>query len=660
MARNSQGTLTVGMTLGRKDLYGNVDRMGMLRWTDEKPDFLSKAASSEESKKYAVVVRNKLFDNHSKPVQIDSIVIQSPLLKNVLQEAFKNYPGVTTMLSHLEFSAPFKPFVHRRRELDAAFNNERDEKTKQHLSLLKDILSSELHDIITATEDYTKHGVVTYEEIWTIFEPECLVYTTVFQSPVVSQLISSSFISHAELGPCFQLKCKGVDWDGHQFGYATTTQFIPAFEGTMPITDLKHYPLIYHTDAKLIGEKLIARGRQFEMLAGYHYKSYKGQAIEVTDKGPSVVTVNDRIIIDTQAYTKANPKLRRTLSPLDRPIPTTEGTDIPTSCLPNNTVMTYEMSLKYQRAKPVPRKESTYNYAEQGVQEATVVRHRPLQAEHFLLCTPLIKGYALREKRWLEFFVDSVSDIAFDENAFSSLVLPEGHKSLILGISQAQMREENDFDDVVAGKGRGVIILLSGGPGIGKTLTAESVAEHIRAPLYTMSAGDLGSDSNEIEAGLARVLDMVAKWKAVLLLDECDVFLEERSDQDLDRNRIVSVFLRLLEYYQGLFFLTTNRVKNMDEAFNSRIHFHLKYPDLDRQARRLVWKGFLDRQQGGHDIGEEHLEDLELLDMNGRVIKNVLQSATLVALSRKEKLGIHHIETVLKINGHPYRDGRGG
>lgn len=62
----------------------------------------------------------------------------------------------------------------------------------------------------------------------------------------------------------------------------------------------------------------------------------------------------------------------------------------------------------------------------------------------------------------------------------------------------------------------------------------------MRRPLYTMNAGELGSYTNEIEESLQRILDLCAKWRAVLLMDECDVFLEERSAHDLDRNRLVS------------------------------------------------------------------------------------------------------------------------
>jgi hypothetical protein len=546
----------------------------------------------------------------------------------------KDYPGVTTSLSRLIFSAPFKPLVHRWYQLVAALDNEQDRETKTHLKLLRDILYDELKNVIAATDDYIKNKVVTYEHIWTVFQPGCSVFASRFGKPVALRLADAQFIEHKKLGPCFQLKCERVNWDGSRFGYDVQPHFITPFEGTMSIDELDCFPLTFHPDEEAITAKLIARGRQFEIFAGFHYKSYRGQAIQTTRYGPSLITVEGRIVIDASAHAKANPNLQLYLTSLDR--------------------IQAKQNIKTEDSEEeLSDYDSEYDDEELYIQDGAVPKsRRPLTEEQLLLCTPIIRGYALRAKLWLEFFVDFAGEIVFNDNAFDSLVLPEGHKSLILAITQAQVKNKDLFDDVIAGKGRGIIMLLSGGPGIGKTLTAESVAEQMRVPLYMMSAGDLGTNAYEVESGLTRVLDMVAKWNAVLLLDECDVFLEARSAHDLARNRIVSIFLRTLEYYEGVLFLTTNRVANMDEAFNSRIHFRLSYPDLDEKARRSVWTGFLGRQQGGHDVRDEDLAKLEKLDINGRVIKNVLKSATLLASHREEKLGFKHLQTVLQMDGH--------
>ena len=177
----------------------------------------------------------------------------------------------------------------------------------------------------------------------------------------------------------------------------------------------------------------------------------------------------------------------------------------------------------------------------------------PLTAEQKLICTPLLRGYSLKNKIWLNFFVNCVEDIEWQKDAFDRLVLPKNQKELILGFTESQRKHRDTFDDVIEGKGRGMIILLCGPPGVGKTLTSEAVAEEMKVPLYLMSAGDLGFDPRHVETKLQDILEMCSRWNAVLLLDEADVFLEQRSLHELERNKLVSIFLRVLEYYEGVY-----------------------------------------------------------------------------------------------------------
>jgi hypothetical protein len=55
-----------------------------------------------------------------------------------------------------------------------------------------------------------------------------------------------------------------------------------------------------------------------------------------------------------------------------------------------------------------------------------------------------------------------------------------------------------------------------------------------------MSASELGETATEVEDSLEQVLELTSKWNAILLLDECDMFLEARSTADIRRNRLVS------------------------------------------------------------------------------------------------------------------------
>jgi SpoVK/Ycf46/Vps4 family AAA+-type ATPase len=134
----------------------------------------------------------------------------------------------------------------------------------------------------------------------------------------------------------------------------------------------------------------------------------------------------------------------------------------------------------------------------------------------------------------------------------------------------------------------------------------------------------LSTKAAELEAQLCRIFQIASHWGAVLLLDEADVYLEQRSTQDLVRNGLVSVFLRKLEYCEGIMFLTTNRVPQFDEAILSRIHLTLRYDDLDKKTRERIWTQFLVRTrtaQGATTISLAVLKRLVAYEFNGRQVR---------------------------------------
>ena len=140
---------------------------------------------------------------------------------------------------------------------------------------------------------------------------------------------------------------------------------------------------------------------------------------------------------------------------------------------------------------------------------------------------------------------------------------------------------------------------------------------------WQISAGELGTTVEKLEAQLPLIFQRADEWNAVLLLDEADVFLEQRSLHDVHRNALVSVFLRELEYYRGIIFLTTNRVNQIDDAIASRIHLPLKYKSLSLDSRRGIWESFLKKavtKKGGAYYSREDLDFLAKKDLNGRQV----------------------------------------
>ncbi|KAJ4410998.1 hypothetical protein N0V82_009102 [Gnomoniopsis sp. IMI 355080] len=173
-----------------------------------------------------------------------------------------------------------------------------------------------------------------------------------------------------------------------------------------------------------------------------------------------------------------------------------------------------------------------------------------------------------------------------------------------------------------------------------KLRTWQSIAEYTKRPLMILTSADVGTNPTIVEASLTNKFKTARRWGAVLLIDEADVFMERRGTADLERNSLVAAFLRALEYYDGILFLTTNRVGSFDDAFISRIHVQLFYKDFTDEDRQKVWMTFVDKlnRERGKYIrvtmdAKDYIRGTEIraVQWNGREIRNAFQTAVSLA-----------------------------
>ena len=253
------------------------------------------------------------------------------------------------------------------------------------------------------------------------------------------------------------------------------------------------------------------------------------------------------------------------------------------------------------------------------------------------MCMPWLYGFSMAAKRWGRMAVADMSAIQWREDAFDKVVMPADQKPMIHALVK---HHGHGLGDLIDGKSGGCIFLLHGEPGVGKTLIAESVAEVLHKPLYAVSVGELGTDPSELETRLRAILEVATTWDAVILLDEADIFLEARDQQDVARNAMVGVFLRLLEYHNGVLFMTTNRVRNIDRAFYSRISVALRFEAADTAKRTQIWHNLL--ELAGLDVAwavplGEHA-------LNGRQVKNCIRLAQTLAISQDRAVVLGDLE----------------
>ncbi|MEA5097598.1 MAG: ATP-binding protein [Burkholderiaceae bacterium] len=236
-----------------------------------------------------------------------------------------------------------------------------------------------------------------------------------------------------------------------------------------------------------------------------------------------------------------------------------------------------------------------------------------------LHCYLFLFHLELHQNIWVH--VQNLTEYQYKPDLRNKLILPPAHRTLV-DILTSNM--DVLMDDIVEGKSGGTTILCMGASGLGKTLTAEVYSEAVGKPLYRVHSGQLGISASSVEAALSSILRRAARWDSILLLDEADVYIRKR-DNDMQHNAIVAEFLRTLEYFDGLLFMTTNRVDDVDDAILSRCIAVIRYEvPLQDDAVRL-WQTL--SAQFRVELSDQLVQDLvaEFPHSSGRDIKELLK-----------------------------------
>jgi hypothetical protein len=254
---------------------------------------------------------------------------------------------------------------------------------------------------------------------------------------------------------------------------------------------------------------------------------------------------------------------------------------------------------------------------------------------------PNLVVFALRKQLRLRVHVSQLKKYVYDNEMEDKLVLPSTSTELV----KTLISYKGGFQDIIRNKGGGAIVLCTGIPGTGKTLTAEVYAEVMQRPLYTVQCSQLGTDPDDLEKYLLTVFSRAERWNAILLLDEADVYIRERGD-DLKQNAIVGVFLRVMEYYHGVLFMTTNRADTVDDAVASRCIARIQYESPVPSDAKRIWRVLSDVQ--GIELSDRTINALvkKYGELTGRDIKNLLKLVKLTQNGKGKPVSMEVIDFV--------------
>ncbi|KAK8047867.1 hypothetical protein PG996_015931, partial [Apiospora saccharicola] len=519
-----------------------------------------------------------------------------------------------------------------------------------------------------------KTGWVTFEDLWALFQTGELVYCIDnFKQPrlyvTAATAERNNIPDDMDLPPIpllanlrkrrFIVDLWFIDWDAsfQVFKRQKETRKIQSFNGSRRISDLEFYPVRFfdHGDQRSIDDlltKLRQRGQLWKRLVSEDPVSmyHSGPAIEFRNDAAALElgtdrvenrNMNARVVIDHSGWTqfRGNGVLRRM-----------------------TTMLEFYASANEDREAPV---------SVAGLEDVPGVPDSAPKSEPFTdfqaqLCPSELYCCMTRTTVWYSVTIANLTPVEWQKDAIDGLVIAHDTKQTLCDLVEEHKRGSfaGSLSDFIANKGQALVLVLHGPPGVGKTLTAEAIAEYTERPLFSVNIGEL-SKEKEVVVRLEKIFELAVRWDAVLLIDEADVVLEKRSYENLKRNAIVSgeclasnnngkIFLRMLEYYRGILFLTTNRLGSMDVAFQSRVSLAVRFNHLTAELRRQIWLNFITRLDPVETQAREELlarlDDVQQWDLNGRQIRNILRMAQSIALAREKRRGamrFAHVEQIV-------------
>jgi DNA polymerase III delta prime subunit len=497
---------------------------------------------------------------------------------------------------------------------------------KIHVGHLLRFLEKEYKDTRNRYERMKQDGTASWAMLWAFLPPgEKVYYHCQFSGQELCGIVRLRHYSQSPCGKVLRVELNVMDYDGKSYRACNVSRQILEFQEERSFNSLSVCPLRFAKQREQMEAAFLANGKRFYELSvkPNSFVHFKGPLIRLEfipgTKSQHLVKhkADGRVMIDLRSFARMNP-----------------GYDMGNATPPT----AYDLVCGLQDSDNLPDDES-------------------LQ-----LAPALVYGFAFSTKHWGCFPVTGFSKISFDDQAFDRhlVMSDEDQKKMLLGLVSQYVHDrkaENGKDNNTAGvvapsidpisnKGEGCIFLCYGPPGTGKTLTAESVAEKLHRPLWAVSASELSFEVDKLEQKLVEILDIASSWHAVLLLDEADIYLEKRNSAgDPKRNAMTGIFLRLLEYYKGVLFLTTNRVTTFDDAFCSRISMFIRYHRLTHSQRAKVWENLLSRV----DLMDVDLDMFAAHELNGREIRNSIRTAQTWATNCKQPLTTQHVLSVVKM-----------
>lgn len=506
-------------------------------------------AASEYGGSEAVAVE----DVKPETVQVTSLQgrhrldLHSPALIHALRKVVRYWPHLDLSQDVTKIYEPFSVLIHHWKELEnyrlSCASLDSDESGKvcmkqadayEHLVLLKDHLEETTMPGVLEERKLHEQGYATFHFLWLLYKPGSSVIVNVkdhasqllaphYRGFVVERLRRNYPTPSRPLAKNeWEVRLWSLAFDGSRIGREAYTHHIGAFEGEIEVTGLDIVPADWpgHSfGGAPMAQVVRDNGHKASELLAPTCLQHTGKSMTFPFDD-----VDGLVVIDTKTFFTDHPEERPEFSPSPPQGRNIGVTDCHCSiCKERNAKAQVELKIS-------PIQEPDFaTYYDISMENLKLTDHQKF------LFPPQVFAFHFRSRDWRLVDVSNLKPAQFHPAILDTLVMKTERINMIKALSKKYMRSADDkastsrdfwSADFIEGKGKSQIILLHGKPGVGKTYTAECIAEHTKRPLMTLTCADIGTDPEDVEENLTHHFTAAKRWGALVLIDEADVYME--------------------------------------------------------------------------------------------------------------------------------------
>ena len=262
---------------------------------------------------------------------------------------------------------------------------------------------------------------------------------------------------------------------------------------------------------------------------------------------------------------------------------------------------------------------------------------------------PILHGFDFRAQVWRELCVSDIRPTSWNEEPFERTFPGDGNAPGLRSAVDFLLPPDPEVKEATLNKK--TIILFHGSPGTGKTTAAEVIAEYAKRPLYQIQIGGSYTSMRKVEKEIETAASLDSSWQCLLLIKNVDILLDRISKTNRDLDKLEYNLKQLVDRFQGIVILTTNKEIGENMRIESIADFKLRFENLSDCQKESIWRNCLATIIGKAQIREEVWGDLPRLsryDFNGHDIRKIVVNAKQFAAQRKCHVNLEVIDRAAK------------